>query len=712
MRSRLSKRKIIGLIIIVLVGLVVISVSIFMIYNTHKQSIVNQQKEQIITTAETASRSLGVFFKERVKTMDLYFDGVLSHVQAADDLYQQLNEMLAPYEESEAQYLQEVTFLSPSALTPGEKLLLTGQTKAVLGEYTLEKEGFFVLSLYKPLYINEALVGYVKAGINLNAVYDEILYPIQIGQHGYCTVKDRAGIILMHGTKSQIGINSRTDRKANYPDLDPVGVDRLIENQIRGESGSDLVLSYWWDQVELGKVEKIIGYTPVYVLKDFWVVSVIMDYSEIEGPLQQTLRMSILVGIVLVLFFSYVVFYITRELKNIQRLQLEWHYQAELYEAAHLLKQQEEKVQQYDRLQTLGILTGTIAHEFNNLMTPITIYCDLLIQKLNHLPQVKEDLNEIAIAAMRCADLSKQLLAYGRTEAVSAPIDNCDGAIAAKNSMKMIEKLTPPEIELSYKISHEPLIISISPGELNQILINLCTNAYQAMKGRGGKLKVTFLRNGKGQAQLIVKDTGCGMDQETMDNMYDAFFTTKPSNEGTGLGLSVVHRLVTKQGGSIRAESTLGEGTTFIINFPIIEGSSSVNLNNCSSNDEIKNKPLKILILDDKPEIIKSLKRGLGVTNWKIAGYTNPGLAYGKYKEEPEDFDILLTDAAMPNMNGFEFAKVIRSINPKAKIILMTGYIDEDLEAYLRQRVIDSYILKPIIINELLERVTKLMNSK
>lgn len=708
MEIRLSNKKLIGLSLIALVGLAVISVSIFMIYNTHKNAIVDQQKAQIITTAETASRSLKAFFEERLHTMDLYFDGVLAHVSGAEAFIKDLEEILLPYQGREAMYLHRVAFLSPQDLTTGEKTRLEGHTQAMWGTYSLQQDGFFVLELYKPLRIDGVLIGYIKAEINLNAVYDQILYPIQIGKQGYCTVKDRAGIILMHGTKSQIGINSRTDRKEKYPELDPVGIDRLIENQIRGESGSDLVLSYWWDQVELGKVKKIIGYTPVHILEDFWVVSVIMDYSEIEWPLQQTLRMSIFVGLVMVLFLSYMVFYITRELKNIQRLQMEWRYEVELHAAFHRLKEQEEKVQQYDRLQTLGILVGTIAHEFNNLMTPITIYCDLLMNQFSDQPQVQEDLGEIATAVMRCSELSKQLLDYGRSEAVSDQMDCYDGAVAAKASMKMIEKIIPPEITLSYEISQEPLMIAGSPGGLNQILLNLCTNAYQAMKGQGGALTVTLKKHGEGEAILRVADTGCGMDQKTMDQMYQAFFTTKPPQEGTGLGLSVVHRLVTKQGGTIKAESTPGVGTVFEIIFPLLKAPEKKPLQHPPIGGQIKERPLRILILDDKSEITKSLKRGLEITKWKTEVYTNTALAYGRVKEDPKFFDILLTDASMPNMNGFEFARVIKGLNPKVKVLLMTGYVEEELETSLRERSIDGYIFKPITIGGLIERIDQL----
>ena len=569
MKNEHAKRKVIALAVITILGFILISSSIIMIYNTHKNDIINQQKVQIITTAETASRSLETFFSEKRRGMDLYFNGMVSDITDQSKLDDQIDSIIERYNSNEKEYLFSIEYLKPNEMKQAYGIQAVEEDDATYGKYVYQDANYYVLYLTKAIYVNGEVGGYVVAGFNLDKVYQEILYPIQIGDLGYCTVKDHDGIIIMHGTKSQIGINSKTDRKENYPELDPDGVDRLVENQIRGKSGCDIVSSYWWNNIEAGKVKKIIGYTPVHIVEQFWVVSVIMDYSEITGPLQKTLIMSVLLGIILVVFFGALVYYITRELKNTQRLKMEWKYESELIEATYQLRKQAVQVEQYDKLQTMGILTGTMVHEFKNLMTPIIIYCDLLSLKFSDNGEVKEEVSEISSAAKRCAELSEQLLAYVREEKEDDQMVTFDGVLATINAMKMISKLIPKEIRVQYNFSKQPIMLFGKIGAFNQILLNLCTNAYQAMKEKGGDLTVSFQKVNEKNAELKIMDSGCGMDEETMSKIYNAFFTTKAQGEGTGLGLLVVQRLVIKLGGTIQVHSVPLEETTFIITFPI-----------------------------------------------------------------------------------------------------------------------------------------------
>lgn len=710
MLKELSRRKIGMVLFLTILGVTLITVSVIMTFNTHKNEIIKQQKEQIITTAETAARGLKTFFREKRHGIDLYFNGVVQYIGNEKILKDEMEDILDLYYQKEKEYIYEIEFLTADELKNVPVSFSDKKKDTIYGSYEYQDEGFFVLPLYKPLYLLEELAGAVKVSINLNTVYDEILYPIQIGKKGYCTVKDRNGIILMHGTNSQIGINSREDRKKMHPDLDPVGVDRLVENQIRGESGSDIVDSYWWDNIEAGKVKKIIGYTPVSIVEDFWVVSVIMEYSQIAEILHRTLSMSIVVGFILVVFFGSLIFYITRELKNAQRMHMEWMYERELSETVYQLKKQEEKVQQYDRLQTLGILTGTIAHEFNNLMTPILIYCDLLHIGVKDNKEMLEEVGEIAAAAKRCTELSRQLLDYGRTENVEAKMVVFDAALATKSAVKMLTKLVPGEVRLIPQISKSPVMILGNTGAWNQIVINLCTNAYQAMKEKGGKIHISLFAR-QNLATLIIEDNGCGIEKNMLETIFEPFFTTKGQGEGTGLGLPVVNRLVKKMKGTITVESKPGNGTTFTLIFPLEPMKADQQETYRADQEEVIKKELRIMILDDKPEIIKSIKKGLAKTRWKTEGYTNPTIAYARLKEQSENFDILLTDDSMPIVNGLELSSIIKKMNPTIKIILMTGYLEKELQEYVDKGIIEAYVLKPITANDITRIVNKLFES-
>lgn len=706
MLKDLSRQKIGMVLCFIVLGTIIITASVIMTFNIHRNEIIKQQKEQIITTAETASRGLETFFREKRYEMDLYFNGVVQYMEEENLLNKQIEAILNQYYQKEKAYIYEIDFLTQEVLKESQILVPTTNGNAFYGNYNYQEAGFYVLDLFKPLYLGEKLLGVVKASINLNTVYDEILYPIQIGEKGYCTVKDRKGIILMHGTKSQIGIDSREDRKKQYPELDKEEVNRLVDNQIQGKSGSDLVVSYWWDNLEAGKAKKIIGYTPVSIVEDFWIVNVIMEYSLIADILHKTLRMSIGIGILLVFFFASLIFYITKELKNAQRMHMEWMYERELSEAAYRLKKQEEKVQQYDRLQTLGILTGTIAHEFNNLMTPIMIYCDLL---KNQMPgeEIKEEVEEITIAAKRCTELSKQLLDYGRVEHAEAKPVIFDAALVTKNAIKMFEKLIPKEVVLLSDISEEPILILGNPGALNQIIINLCTNAYQVMKESGGKILLSFTVK-ENKAILVIEDNGCGMDKTTMENIFEPFYTTKKPGEGTGLGLQVVKKLVKRMEGTILVESESEKGTTFTLTFPIQAVKLEQNKVKEENHHHIMNKEFRIMLLDDKPDIVKSIRKALIKTKWIVEGYTNPTTVYAKLKESTDKFDIFLTDNSLPIVNGVELSTIIKKLNPHIKIILMTGYPEKELQKYLEKGIIDAYLIKPISETDIIAKIEEL----
>jgi signal transduction histidine kinase len=707
MLKDLSRQKIGMVLCFTVLGVIIITASVIMTFNIHRNEIIKQQKEQIITTAETASRGLETFFREKRRGMDLYFNGVVQYMEEEDLLNKQMEAILDQYYQKEKAYLYEIDFLTKEILKENRILVPATNNNAFYGSYNYQEACFYVLDLFKPLYLGKKFLGVVKASINLNTVYDEILYPIQIGEKGYCTVKDRNGIILMHGTKSQIGIDSKEDRKKQHPELDGEGINRLVENQIRGESGSNLVVSYWWDNLEAGKVKKIIGYTPVSVVADFWVVSVIMEYALIADILHRTLGMSIGIGILLVFFFVSLIFYITKELKNAQRMHMEWMYERELNEAAYRLKKQEEKVQQYDRLQTLGMLTGTIAHEFNNLMTPIMIYCDLLKDQIQGKAEMKEEVEEITIAARRCTELSKQLLDYGRTEHTEGKPVVFDAALVTKNTIKMFEKLLPKEVLLLSYICKDPVLILGNPGALNQIIINLCTNAYQVMKEKGGKIQLSLTVK-ENKAVLLIEDNGYGMDKTIMENIFEPFYTTKKPGEGTGLGLPVVKKLVKGMKGTILVESETGKGTIFTLTFPIQAAALEQSKGKVEHHEYIVNKEYRIILLDDKPDIVKSIKKALAKTNWIIEGYTNPTTVYAKLKEQANKFDILLTDNSMPVVNGMELSTVIKRLNPHIKIILMTGYPEKELQEYIDKGIIDSYLIKPVSETDIIVKIDEL----
>lgn len=226
-------------------------------------------------------------------------------------------------------------------------------------------------------------------------------------------------------------------------------------------------------------------------------------------------------------------------------------------------------MQKYNHSKTMSVLTGSIAHEFNNLMTPIVLYTDLLEENEVVYHEMPEEIDELKSATKRCEELARQLLSYSRQGKAEKVLTEYDATFAVQEAVNMVQKLLPSNIELKTNICKTSYYICGQLGAMNQILLNLATNAVHAME-HGGKLSIQFglsIEDDK-QVRLLVEDTGCGIPKEIKMQVFQPFFTTKQDGKGTGIGLTVVKRLTEEHGGRIRVKTEEGKGTTFILDFP------------------------------------------------------------------------------------------------------------------------------------------------
>ena len=555
-----------------LVGTVFLLVFFFFIYDYFQESLMKQEKDKIILLAETASGSLETYFEDKQRVLDYYFDvGSLSLEEQTENERQELLRTMAErFPDRQEAYLTDLFYVTANEAEQGtlDSIFQSQERKElVMGRILDEdrtrvagwvfKDGGYEIYLLKPVMAEDRAEGYVVAGIDLNVVYQEILEPVQLGARGYCNLKDANGFILMHPLAGEIGVDSVNGRIEKNPELDAAGIDRLVSNQLSGKSGCDIVTSYWWEEEGADKVRvrKMIAYTPAWIDGENFPVSLIVSYDEMWEPVRRLVFYLIGAGTMILLLAGTVIYRIGRESKQMALLKTELEYERELRQAREELEKHREKTQQYDRLQTMGVLTGTIAHEFNNLMTPVMLYCDLLSDDRGRSEQdFKEDLEEIRTSASRCKELAGQLLSFGRQEREEYRSTCYDAVSAARSSLKMVRRLLPENITLVEEVEDGPVFLFGNGGALNQIILNLCTNACYAMKEGKGTLTVRFFveeEAGVSQAVLVVSDTGCGISKEVLPHIYDTFYTTKPEGEGTGLGLSVVQRLTGKHGGKI-----------------------------------------------------------------------------------------------------------------------------------------------------------------
>lgn len=239
------------------------------------------------------------------------------------------------------------------------------------------------------------------------------------------------------------------------------------------------------------------------------------------------------------------------------------------------MKNQESLMQKYNHSKTMTFLTGALAHEFNNLMTPIVLYSELLSDNDTVVQEMPEEVYELNMSAKRCEELAKQLLDYSRQGRAERVLSEYNATFAVESSISIVSRLIPENIKFETSVCSTSYYIKGQVGSLNQIILNLVTNAIHAIGDKKGCIKLQFgLSVDDGQmVRLVVEDNGCGIPKDLRKHVFEPFFTTKKDGKGTGIGLTVVKRMVEEHGGWIQVQSEEEKGTTFIMNFPRVDDS-------------------------------------------------------------------------------------------------------------------------------------------
>jgi PAS domain S-box-containing protein len=375
-------------------------------------------------------------------------------------------------------------------------------------------------------------------------------------------------------------------------------------------------------------------------------------------------------------------------------------------EAEEVGRRRDARLRQAQKLEALGALAGGIAHDFNNILGAVMGYVELLRLDAAGRPQTLEDLDEVMRACLRARDLVKQILSFGRQATVARiPVDVRPVVNEAAN---LLRSTLPPTIRLEVVLADDLPPILAEPTQIHQVIMNLCTNAVHAMRESSGELRITLGRVDIGEAfvagqpdiapgayvELTVRDTGCGMHEETLTRIFEPFFTTKGPGEGTGLGLSVVHGIVRDHDGSIHVDSAPGQGTLFRIYFPgvadVPEASSADPGAAPGGNRE------RILIVDDEPALGSVVHRMLTRLGYQPAIEADPKRALARVRAEPSQYDLVITDLNMPGMTGIELAAALLSARPGLPVILLTGHLSTYTPEAVRGYGIRRVLAKPV----------------
>lgn len=419
--------------------------------------------------------------------------------------------------------------------------------------------------------------------LSIRSLYEKTASYISLGEEGYIMLKTSDGRILMHPAENQIGMYVIKDRQKEHPEYDLTELQAMVEKQLAGETGTAMYASYWWPEDPPRRVRKVSAYQPAHLGDDFLIVSAVIDYDEISLPVSNgVIRILVVAGFLGALLIMLLAL-LTVLWRSMNRFQAENAYLRKLNEQLEELRAREEKLAHQQRLQLLGTMTGGIAHEFNNLLTPIMGYSAMLLMDAEEGSEQKQDLQEIYDSAEKAKEIIDQLSRFSGKNAEktfrSIPI-----AEVVDKAMLMVESICPKSVTLDRCLEKTEVSIMGNPTQIHQLLLNLCNNAFYAMKDtenarlileshvvKGEKKMNPFFKGKEKQMfyRLSVRDNGCGMSPETLEQIYVPFFTTKKAGEGTGLGLSVVHRIIDAHGGLLCVTSQPGEGTEFVIWLPV-----------------------------------------------------------------------------------------------------------------------------------------------
>lgn len=376
-----------------------------------------------------------------------------------------------------------------------------------------------------------------------------------------------------------------------------------------------------------------------------------------------------------------------------------------------------QRVGTLQRLEAMGTLAGGIAHDFNNILSIISGNCELAMLETDQPGQV-ESLTEIKQAGERARSLVRQILAFSRDETPERR--RIDISRTVREAVRMVRSTTPQRIAIESHIDESAPTVAADPEQMHQVLVNLGTNAWHAIgSGEGcvtfriytGPLPADISNNAAERldadyAIVEVSDNGCGIAKDDLEHIFEPFFTTKDSGRGTGLGLSVVHGIVTNHGGAIDVQSKVGTGTTFRVYLPPAGA-------DVPEADEPAKSPrddsARILLADDEPKLLRVLSRGLERCGFSVTALADPADAIEALRGAPSQFDVFVTDLDMPGMDGIEASRQVRALRPEMPIVLCSGFMDAADLQRANESGVTKVLGKPVLATEMAATIRELI---
>ncbi len=381
----------------------------------------------------------------------------------------------------------------------------------------------------------------------------------------------------------------------------------------------------------------------------------------------------------------------------------------------------EAQLREAHKMQAIGTMAGGIAHDFNNILGAILGNVTLARQDAGADSPVQVCLTEIEKAGRRGRDLVRQILTFSRNEPPKRhPIQLSE---VVHESVRLMKVTLPPAVDLQVRLHETPAVLA-DATQVEQALINLCTNAIHALGGGRGTVSIELdschpdllecqrlgLAAGR-YVTLAVSDSGSGMEPETLQRIFEPFFTTKPVGQGTGLGLAVVHGVMRTHLGTVDVRSAPGQGSVFTLYFPVADTESAPAPTEPPRLQTAMGFGRHVMYVDDDQALAFLVERVLGRRGFKVSAYTNPQDALAALREHPADFDLLVTDYNMPGFSGVELLNEARQIRPQLPMAMASGYITPEIEESAQAAGARALIHKPNDVSELCDTVQRLIQG-
>ncbi len=689
---------------------------VFSIWEEYKEAIIDNQKRQMILTTQTMGENLKVFIEG-------YQADLNTLCSMEEENYKKTGRkdwsLLQDYVTYHNRFVYDVILENEDG-----KLLKSIHGYGVTQTYSVTKISQDVSfrqcrlengELYLILKKNLTDGNSISVVINEKNYYKSLVSNIRLGTNGYVIIKDSKGIILIHPQESQWGINVISGRQEMFPDKDLTSLQKMIEKQNRGEAGVSEYYSYWWTDPGVPEVKKISAYSPAVIGDSFLVVSAVIDYNDIYIPVAAGFFKLGLVFFGIVAVVLGMVFYIgdlrVQKRKDTEEIAYLW----ELNKILEELHQSEETIAHQQRLQVMGTMTGGIAHEFNNLLTPIMGYAELLMLDLPGDSESYDSASEIYEASGKAKEIIQQISSLSRKNMETA-FKNINAEKVLGRAIKMVSSVCPAHVHLKVEIILTDECFLGNETQMNQVILNICVNAIHAIGHREGNITITGSEVGPEELKqyklssvseewnhyirIDIADDGEGMSEEVLKQIFDPFFTTKKNGAGTGLGLSLVEQIVHSHKGYVFAESRLGEGSVFHVYLPVNEQKEQEGQ---QETEEESGDLLRLLVVDDNPKVLRLLEKNFNRLHVPLMACMDFEEARRVLKEQ--EVDTIVTEHYIAGKSGTDFCMSLQGQYPDIIRIIMTDRVTREILEAKKRKIIDEYIDKPVSDSAILKAV-------